>query len=121
MDTGNETLGGKTVAGRFKGLRKLRPPLRFGLASLGIMAALAVAPRILPPTQASPSGLLDAVKRNPGMAEALCQEFNTINAGGHSVYSATGLEQVASSQGITTSDAEILITYVVGLHCPDVT
>lgn len=103
------------------GLRKLRPPLLFGLVGLGVMVALAAGPRILRPTQASPSGLLNAVKNNPGMAEALCQEFNTINAGGYSVYSATGLGQVAASQGITTSDSEILITYVVGLYCPDVT
>ncbi|WP_420835484.1 hypothetical protein [Candidatus Synechococcus spongiarum] len=85
------------------------------------MAALATGPRLLRPTQASASGLLDAVKNNPGEAEALCQEFNAINATGDSVYSATGLEQVSSGQGLTTSDAEILITYVVGLYCPDVT
>ena len=109
------------MASRFKGLRKLRPPLLFGLVSLGAMAALAAGLRLLRPAQASSSGLLNAVKSNPGMAEALCQEFNTINAGGDSVYSATGLGQVAASQGITTSDAEILVTYVVGLYCPAVT
>lgn len=27
---------------------------------------------------------------------------------------------VARRQGISPSDAEIVITYVVGLHCPDV-
>ena len=85
------------------------------------MAALAAGPSLWRPTQASPSGLLNTVKSNPGMAEALCQQFNTINAAGHSVYSSTGLEQVATSQGITTSESEILITYVVGLYCPDVT
>lgn len=109
------------MANGFKGLRKLRPPLLFGILSLGVMAALVAGPRLLRPTQASPSGLLNAVKRNPDMAEALCQEFHTINAGGDSVYSATGLGQVATSQGITTSDAEILVTYVVGLYCPAVT
>lgn len=110
------------MTNRFKELRKLRPPLLFGILSLGVMAALvAGGTGLLRPTQASPSGLLNAVKRNPDMAEALCQEFHTINAGGDSVYSATGLEQVATSQGITTSDAEILVTYVVGLYCPAVT
>ena len=73
------------------------------------------------PTQASSAGLLTVVKSNPALATTLCQEFQAINAAGHSVYSSTGLEQVASSQGITTSDAEILITYVVGLYCPGVT
>lgn len=109
------------MANRFKGLRKLRPPLLFGLVSLGMMAALAAGASLWRPLQASPSSLLDAVKSDPDMAEALCQEFNTINDGGDSVYSATGLGQVATSQGITTSDAEILVTYVVGLYCPAVT
>ncbi|KKZ12595.1 MAG: hypothetical protein TE42_04105 [Candidatus Synechococcus spongiarum SP3] len=85
------------------------------------MAALVAGSALLRPTQASPSGLLSAVKSNPDMAEALCQELNAINDAGHSVYSSTGLEQVAASQGSATSDAEILITYVVGLYCPDVT
>lgn len=102
-------------------LRTLRPALLFGLATLGIVAALTAGVSILRPTQANPSGLLDAVKNDPGMATQLCQQFNAINADGHSVYSSTGLGQVASSQGITTSDAEILVTYVVGLYCPDVT
>ncbi|MXX08671.1 MAG: hypothetical protein F4Z67_03385 [Synechococcus sp. SB0667_bin_8] len=103
------------------GLRKLRPPLRLGLVILGIVAALASGPRMLRPAQANPSSLLNTVKNNPGMAEELCQQFNTINANEDSVYSSAGLEEVASSQGITTSDAEILVTYVVGLYCPDVT
>ncbi|KKZ15126.1 MAG: hypothetical protein TH68_02100 [Candidatus Synechococcus spongiarum 142] len=73
------------------------------------------------PMRAKPSSLLNSVKSDPGRAEQLCQQFNVINASGHSVYSSTGLGQVASSQELTTSDAEILITYVVGLHCPNVT
>ncbi|WP_074457043.1 hypothetical protein [Candidatus Synechococcus spongiarum] len=85
------------------------------------MLALVASPSLLRPTQASPPGLLNTVKSNPGMAEALCQQFNAINAAGHSVYSSTGLEQVAASQGITTGESEILITYVVGLYCPVVT
>ncbi|WP_236619761.1 hypothetical protein [Candidatus Synechococcus spongiarum] len=88
---------------------------------LGLAAAMAAGPRILRPTQANPSGLLNTVKNNPAMVEELCQQFETINSSGSSVYSSTGLEQVAASQGISTADAEILVTYVVGLHCPDVT
>lgn len=109
------------MTSRFRGLRTLRPPLLAGLVSLGVMAALAAGTSLLRPTQASPSGLLNAVKSDPAMAETLCEQFNAINASGHSVYSPTVLEQVAASQEITTSDSEILITYVVGLYCPDVT
>ncbi len=103
------------------GLRTLRPPWHVELVGLGMVAVLATAPTIVPPMQANPSNLIDAVQRNPAMAGQLCQQFNTVNADGHSVYSSTGLQQVASSQGITTGEAEILITYVVGLYCPDVT
>ena len=110
---------------RFKGLRKLRPkvdpPWLAGVAGLGLTALLSTGPLLLRSTQASPSSLLNVVKSNPAMAEALCQDFNAINTAGDSVYSTTGLEQVATSQGITTSDAEILVTYVVGLYCPGVT
>ena len=87
---------------------------------LGVMAAFAAGPGLLRSSQAGPSDFLKAVKSNPGMAKALCRQFNAINADGHSVYSSTGLEQVASSQGISTGDAEILATYVVGLYCPSV-
>ena len=100
--------------------KKWRPPLLFALAGLGAAAALTAGTGLLRPTEANPSALLDAVKSNPAMAEKLCQEFETINAGGDSVYSSTGLEKVAASQGITTADAEIFVTYVVGLYCPDV-
>ena len=102
-------------------LRKLRPPLCVGLISLGLVAVLVGGSRILRPMQANPSGLLDSVKNDPARARQMCQQFKAINANGYSVYSSTGLQQVASSQGITTSDAEILSTYVVGLYCPDVT
>ena len=85
------------------------------------MAALAAGGSLLRPTQANPSDLLNTVKGNPAMAQELCQEFNAINAAGNSIYSSTSLAQVAASEGITTSDAEILITYVVGLYCPGLT
>ena len=103
------------------GLRTLRPPWHVELVGLGMVAVLATAPTIVRPMQANPSSLINAVQSNPAMAGQLCQQFNAINADGHSIYSSTGLQQVASSQGITTGDAEILITYVVGLYCPDVT
>jgi hypothetical protein len=30
------------------------------------------------------------------------------------------IAMVASSQGLSQVDAEVLTTYVIGLHCPDV-
>jgi len=76
---------------------------------------------MLRPARANPSDLLDTVKNNPAMVEQLCQQFEDINGNGDSVYSSAGLEQVAASQGIRTSDAEILAIYVAGLSCPGVT
>ena len=101
--------------------KKWRPPLLFALAGLAAAAAFTAGTGLLRPTEANPSALLDTVKSNPAKAETLCQQLKTINAGGLSVYSSTGLGQVAASQGITTADAEIFVTYVVGLYCPDVT
>lgn len=103
--------------------RKLRPPLRPGLAILGVAATLTLAaagPRILRPARANPSDLLNTVKNNPAMGKQLCQQFKDINGNGHSVYSSAGLEQVAASQGISIGDAEIFVTYAVGLYCSGV-
>ena len=43
-----------------------------------------------------------------------------MNANGKSAYSKTSVNEVAHSQNLTFQDAEILVTYVVGMHCPDV-
>ncbi|MFO7630603.1 MAG: hypothetical protein R6W06_14050 [Prochlorococcaceae cyanobacterium] len=72
------------------------------------------------PLGAAPSDLLDRVKQNPQQARALCAELRALNSQGISALSPRGLASVAQSQGLSSVDAEVLTTYVVGLHCPDV-
>ena len=73
---------------------------------------------------ASPAGaasaLLETVKQNPALAKSLCAQFKQLNAAGRSATSAESIAVVASSQGLSQMDAEVLATYVIGLHCPDV-
>ncbi|MFM8674480.1 MAG: hypothetical protein ACKOCA_05545 [Vulcanococcus sp.] len=78
------------------------------LAGLGAGPALANSP------------LLDSVKRNPQRARAICAELKDLNAKGVSYTSPQAVAQVGAQQGLNTTDAEILSTYVVGLYCPDV-
>ena len=101
-------------------LRKLRPLLPIGLVGLGVVATVMAGPRLFRPTQAKPSPILRSVKNNPDRALQLCQQFKAANASGQSVYSEEHLEKVASQEGITSSDSELLITYVMGLYCPEV-
>ncbi|MFM7313320.1 MAG: hypothetical protein ACKO0M_09165 [Cyanobium sp.] len=69
---------------------------------------------------AAQSALLESVKQNPQRAKALCAELKDLNAQGLSYTSGQAVAQIASRQGLSPTDAEILSTYVVGLHCPDV-
>ena len=69
---------------------------------------------------AADSDLLNSVKRNPEKAKAMCRSFRQMNAGGKSAYSKKATRKVAESQNLTFQDAEILVTYVVGMHCPNV-
>ncbi|MEB3166238.1 MAG: hypothetical protein VKO65_06160 [Cyanobacteriota bacterium] len=66
------------------------------------------------------SALLETVKQNPELARTLCGQFKAINAEGRSALSRDSVARVASSQGLSQKDAEVLTTYVIGLHCPDV-
>jgi len=100
------------------------PPLQSPLAagwftagSLLLGLALALAP--LAPAAAA-SALLESVKQNPQLARQLCADFKQLNAEGRSATSPESLARVASSQGLSTMDAEVLTTYVIGLYCPDV-
>ena len=43
-----------------------------------------------------------------------------MNAKGKSAYSQKSTRQVAKSENLSFQDAEILVTYTVGMHCPDV-
>jgi len=92
-------------------------PRRFaaGLLALG----LALIPLLLTALPAS-AGMLDTVKQNPALARSLCEQFKQLNASGQSATSKESIARVAASQGLSSLDAEVLTTYVIGLHCPDV-
>jgi hypothetical protein len=66
------------------------------------------------------SSLLESVKRNPGEAKALCQQFKSINARGESALSNQSIALIAGQRNLNKMDAEIVATYVIGLNCPDV-
>lgn len=87
------------------------------LCGPGLALALALLAPL--PAQAN-SPLLDAVKKNPQQAKALCAQLKGFNARGLSYTSPQALAQIAAQRGLNTTDAEILATYVVGLYCPDV-
>ena len=84
-----------------------------------LMIALAV---VLAPSTAAAadSDLLNGVKSNPQEAKAMCQDFKDRNERGKSAYDRANTRNVAKSKQISKPDAEVLITYVVGIHCPDV-
>ena len=50
----------------------------------------------------------------------MCRQFKDLNSKGKSAYSKKTTKQVAAAQKLTQEDAEVLVTYVVGMHCPDV-
>ncbi|WP_084213257.1 hypothetical protein [Synechococcus sp. WH 8109] len=93
----------------FMGLKLLRKAL-IALALLG--SPLLVV--------AADSDLLNSVKRNPEKAKAMCRSFRQMNANGRSPFSKTYINQVAASENLSFQDAEILMTYIVGMHCDDV-
>ena len=92
--------------------------MRFNVLQSALVAlALIGAPALV---GAAESDLLDNVKRNPEKAKAMCRSFRQMNDNGKSAYSKKATRKVAKSQNLTFQDAEILVTYVVGIHCPDV-
>jgi hypothetical protein len=66
------------------------------------------------------SELLKDVKRNPQQAKGMCSDFKTFNENGQSAYSKQSIGSIAKSRNLNHDDAEILVTYVVGMHCPNV-
>jgi hypothetical protein len=66
------------------------------------------------------SPLLESVKQNPQLAKSLCNELRQLNSQGVRSTSPQAIDMVAKRQNISPADAEIVTTYVVGLHCPDV-
>ena len=71
-------------------------------------------------TRRTQSSLLESVKRNPGEAQALCQQFKSINARGESALSSQSIAVLAGQRNLNRTEAEIVATYVIGLNCPDV-
>ncbi len=69
---------------------------------------------------AADSDLLNSVKRNPEKAKAMCHSFRQINANGQSPFSKQYINKVAASENLSFQDAEILMIYIVGMHCDDV-
>jgi hypothetical protein len=84
------------------------------------LAALVFTLGALLPPPAGASALLDRVKTNEALARSLCDQFKQVNASGQSVWAKSTVEQVAKSQNLSMMDAEVLISYVIGLHCMDV-
>ena len=66
------------------------------------------------------SQLLKDVKRNPQQAKGMCRDFKSFNENGQSAYSKQSIDSIAKSRNWNHDDAEILVTYVVGMHCPNV-
>ena len=66
------------------------------------------------------SDLLKDVKRNPQQAKSMCRDFITLNENGQSAYSKKSIRSIAKSRNLSEDDAEVLVTYVVGMHCPNV-
>jgi len=66
------------------------------------------------------SDLLNSVKNNPGEAKALCSQFRQQNAAGQSVLSKEAINAFAAARNLSYRDADVLTTYVVGLHCDEV-
>ncbi|MDA0717168.1 MAG: hypothetical protein O2839_02980 [Cyanobacteria bacterium] len=66
------------------------------------------------------SQLLESVKQNPAKANEMCSQFKELNAQGLSATSSRAVSQIAREKSLNPIDSEVLITYVIGLYCPDV-
>ena len=89
-------------------------PLLSRTAVLAACVFLAIAPA------GAASALLESVKQNPQVAQNLCGQLRALNAQGVRSSSPQAVAMVAQSRNVSTQDAEVLTTYVVGLYCPDV-
>jgi hypothetical protein len=97
--------------------RATNHPLRPCLTAL--LGAACLVSLALPAARAQ-SALLESVKQNPALAQSLCQQFRQLNAQGISATSKASIASLASSRGLSPMDAEVLATYVIGLHCSTV-
>jgi hypothetical protein len=89
------------------------------LASLALLTAGFSAGGVIAPAQAQ-SSLLESVRRDPARAKALCRQLREMNSQGISYTSRQATRTIAAQEGLSAVDAEVLTTYVVGMHCPDV-
>jgi hypothetical protein len=71
-------------------------------------------------TVSAGSDLLNEVKRNPQQAKGMCRDFKELNANGKSAHSKKSIRTIAKRRKLSNEDAEVLVTYVVGMHCPNV-
>jgi hypothetical protein len=92
------------------------------VAAAMVASAMALLPGALlqPRVVLAQSNLLESVRRDPARAKRLCRELRQLNQQGISYTSQQALRQIASQENLSLMDAEVLTTYVVGLHCPDV-
>ncbi|GCE64240.1 hypothetical protein OMCYN_00145 [cyanobiont of Ornithocercus magnificus] len=74
----------------------------------------------LPAVTLAQSGLFDSIKQSPEEASRLCNYFSSLNQKSISAYSAQAINQIALARNISVTEAEVLVTYVVGLSCPGV-
>jgi hypothetical protein len=89
------------------------------LASLALVTADFTAAGVIAPARAQ-SSLLESVRRDPARAKALCNQLREMNKQGISYTSRQATRTIAAQEGLSAMDAEVLTTYVVGMHCPDV-
>jgi hypothetical protein len=97
--------------------RATNHPLRRRLTALLCATCLTA---VMAPVVRAQSALLESVKQNPALAQSLCQQFRQLNAQGVSATSKASISGLASSRGLSPMDAEVLATYVIGLHCSTV-
>jgi hypothetical protein len=94
-----------------------RHSLQRGLTALLCATCLSA---VAAPLVRAQSALLESVKQNPALAQSLCQQFRQLNAQGISATSKASISSLASSRSLSPMDAEVLATYVIGLHCSTV-
>ncbi len=79
------------------------------LASIGISSSVHAQSR-----------LLESVERNPEEAIALCKSFQKLNSDGLSATTDQAVKEISRKRNLTPLEAEILSTYVMAYHCPNV-
>lgn len=93
------------------------PKLPGVLLGCAILAGLGLG---LQPGALAQSQLLEKVKQNPAEAKQICSELRRLNSAEISSTSSQAVNTIAKQNNLSTMDAEVLSTYVVGIYCPDV-